>query len=176
MYWRVKQNMLDFSLLIDAGNSYNSQDFLSISSKEIIRENLLFRFDDEGRSHKSTFIPTAHIGTICFKPETLSVFGTALELSPHIIYDIKIGNEDASMYAPMKEEFCFDFMNSNYSRYSDGDISVVHDIRLIDGFSSKYHIFRIADDFRLRFEIIVSSLFKSVYDENRMTGLQFSPA
>ena len=174
MYWRITENSREYCILADDGNVAGSQDFLEMEgAAQVDRDTLQFRFDDERPLPIPDFVPSSHPGVIFARSEVVSLFWPLLAESRHRSYAATTNLGALQIYATMEEISGFDFLRSKYETFDDGDIWEIYELRLVDGFSTNSHLFRLNDNWGTRFQIIVSDAFKNVYDKHRLTGLRF---
>ncbi|TRD01134.1 hypothetical protein [Mesorhizobium sp. WSM4305] len=175
MYWRAEQDSRNYSILVDDGNDYGSQDFLEMEgARKIDQRKLSFRFDDERALPVGDFVPTSQLGVLFAKREIFDLFGHVISRGKHTSYTARTDKYDLEIYVPMEEIGGFDFARSSYETFDDGDIYRIHDLKVINGFKTSFDVFRLNDNFGTRFHIIVSDNFKNIYDSERLTGLRFT--
>ncbi|TIT76031.1 MAG: hypothetical protein E5W56_10460 [Mesorhizobium sp.] len=177
MYWWIRENAREYCILADDGNVAGPQQFLEMEkgAAQVDRDTLQFRFDDERPLPIPDFVPSSHPGVIFAKPEVFSLFDHLLVENHHKSYVARTDRGPLQIYAPMEEVSGFDFSRSTFDTFDDGDIWHIYELRLVDGFSTNSHLFRLNDNWGTRFHIVVSDAFKDVYEKHGLTGLRFHP-
>ncbi|AZO32542.1 hypothetical protein [Mesorhizobium sp. M1B.F.Ca.ET.045.04.1.1] len=174
-YWRIDPDSRNYCILADDRNDYGSQDFLEMEGARKIDQNKLrFRFDDERPLPISDFVPTFQAGILFAAPSVFERLNRFFSQGRHTFYTAKTDKHDLKIYVPLEERAGFDFLRSSYEKFEDGDIDQVFELKLKAKFSTDVDIFRLKDNFGVRFYIIVSDNFKKMYEAFGFTGLRFT--
>ncbi len=173
MYWRIVNDSKNFRGIVDSGNIYNTQDFLKFEGSKNVDSTLLkFSLDDRNNLPIGNFLP-ANRGLLFSSREVFELFHDEIKKSDNCFYSGTLDSESLLILAVLEERMGFDFDKSEFRSFDDGDVYQISTLRLVDGFETNLDMFRLADNFGLRFELIVSDNFKLKYEVNRLSGLRF---
>lgn len=177
MYWRIRSDYAHYRMLLDSGNIYGSQDYLEmVPDVHIDQDELIFKLSDQRDLPTSDFFLTGHSGILFAKKEVFSFFKKEIEKSRHRFYSGKYDGGDLNILCIFEEVGGFDFRRSIYKLFDDADIESIIKLTVVETFHTDLDIFRLNDNFGVRFDLIVSDAFKKKYDDNNLTGLVFLEA
>ena len=177
MYWRVKSGrMTQFRFLVGKDVPYTSQDFLELSDDhvQIDQSKLNYSFDSDGDDrYISDFVLSEYRGILIAKASCFNLFEELINEIEFKVYKAECNQFDFLIFCCMTEVAGFDFDRSAFESFEDGDIFRIDKLAIRPNFSTDIDIFRLADDWAPRFELIVSSRFVEIYREHNLTGLEF---
>ena len=181
MYWRViSPRDGRFRGIYGDNMPYGPQEFLELSDEidEIDPRKLrFFASDDPGEDRKPVPDLSYSInGVLVMTPRSFLVLQPLFASIKFKTYPGKLDDgSNCIVFCCLTEVSGFDFDRSKFEIFDDGDIIRVFDLKIVDGFTTNYNIFRLADNWGPRFELVVSDRFFELCKRHNLTGLDFLP-
>ena len=178
MYWRIRIDK-KYTWVVTHNLPYSSIDYLNFENQMDIIDKDLIRYDldSERTSVVSNIFPSSLFPVLILDKRSFDCLGSFFSESRDRIYNGTVSNVTVKIVAVGAEEFGFDYERSQYDRYDlpppKNRIRSVKNLRLLTKFKSKNEIFRLRDEYGLRFELICSDIFKSKYEKCKVSGLKF---
>lgn len=174
MFWRINRDALNYKVLADDGNTYDSHDLLQFGDIPVYIDvnKLTFSESDDQNLPSADFYPFKP-GILAASSKVFDIFDEEIRKSEHVFYKAKNRGLQFDILVVEEELNGFDYDRSVYELFPDGEIWSVDRLFLKSDFRTNLDIFRLKDEFSLRFELIVSERFKNKYDDFSLTGLRF---
>lgn len=181
MYWWTRPDRLNYRLIYGLDVPYLSTDFLRLDSAcDHVDESLLmFKFEEGSGKNISDFLISALHPVLICRIDTCALF-ESIFMSRFYRYNCFVDGINYLMLACQSEHVCLDYGRSKYRRYDLPEprnrISSISRLCLRQDLMVTDSIFRVGDEISCKYELIVGDDFKSIYEKNRLTGLNFIEA